>query len=258
MRQAVFFFILPILASCAFMPESWLGLSEGQQEMFSSARSYSILPPPPQLIFTGSQTVYQNNYVLNETASAKVGETVLRVQAFKKDNFVSDEFILERPVTIKIGNDEMKLPAKKYQIFGIFEQGDQTFFVLPKYNHYYFLVDMNGQIQRQFLYEIKGSHKVTLFPDRAMILPESAYMKRAMTYDQEKIPFLDFEVVYDGIKNNRIILFYKDAVPGTDGASGSFDTLGYPADSTMISVAGRLLRIIRADNEQITYIVVKE
>ena len=91
-----------------------------------------------------------------------------------------------------------------------------------------------------------------------MILPESAYMKRAMTYDQEKIPFLDFEVVYDGIKNNRIILFYKDAVPGTDGASGSFDTLGYPADSTMISVAGRLLRIIRADNEQITYIVVKE
>ena len=152
----------------------------------------------------------------------------------------------------------MKLPAKKYQIFGIFEQGDQTFFVLPKYNHYYFLVDMNGQIQRQFLYEIKGSHKVTLFPDRAMILPESAYMKRAMTYDQEKIPFLDFEVVYDGIKNNRIILFYKDAVPGTDGASGSFDTLGYPADSTMISVAGRLLRIIRADNEQITYIVVKE
>ncbi len=258
MRQAFYLFILPVLASCAFIPESWLGVSEAFENMQSSARSYTILPPPAPSVFVGSQTVYQNNYVLNETNSAKVGETVLRVQAFKKDKFVSNELILERPVTIKINGSEMTLPAKKYQIFGIFEQADKTFFVLPKYNHYYFLVDMNGEIQRQFLYEIKDSDKVTLFPDKAAIYPESARMKRVLSFEQSKVPFLDFEVVYDGIKNNRIILFYKDAVPGTNGGSGSFDTLGYPADSTMISVAGRLLRIIRADQEQITYIVVKE
>ena len=68
----------------------------------------------------------------------------------------------------------------------------------------------------------------------------------------------DFEVIYDGIKNNQIVLFYKDSVPGTNGGTGSFDTLSFPADATMISVAGRLIRIIRADREQITYIVVKE
>lgn len=258
MRQAFYFFILPLLASCAFIPEEWTGYSKEFENMRSISRSYTILPPPESTVFTGSQTVYRNNYVLNETASAKVGETVLRVQAFKKDNFVSGELILERPVKIRIGTDEMTLPAKKYQIYGIFEQGDKTYFVLPKFNHYYFLVDMNGVIQRQFLYEIKNSDKTTLFPDRAFLSPETAQMKRRLFSEQESVPFLDFEVVYDGIKNNQIVLFYKDAVPGTNGGSGSFDTLGYPADSTMISVAGRLLRIIRADKEQITYIVVKE
>lgn len=258
MRRTFYFFVLPVLVSCAVIPEEWIGLSQEFENMQSSSRSYTILPPPESTVFIGSQTVYQNNYVLNETASAKVGETVLRVQAFKKDNFVSDELILDRPVKIKIGTDEMTLPAKKYQIFGLFEQGDKTYFVLPKFNHYYFLVDMNGAVQRQFLYEIKNSDKATLFPEKALLFPESARMKRVLSSKQSKVPFLDFEVVYDGIKNNQIVLFYKDAVPGTNGGSGSFDTLGYPADSTMISVAGRLLRIIRADSEQITYIVVKE
>ncbi len=258
MRQAFYFLILPFLAACTFIPEEWLGTSVEFEKMSSSARSYTILPPPPRTVFVGSQTVYQNNYVLNETSSAKVGETVLRVKAFKKDNFVSDELRLEQPVTIKIGSEEMVLPAKKYEIFGIFEQKDKTYFVLPKFDHYYFLVDMNGVLQRQFLYEIKGNDKVTLFPEKASFFPESARLKREMFFEQAKIPFLDFEVVYDGVKNNQIVLFYKDAVPGTNGGSGSFDTLGYPADSTMISVAGRLLRVLRADKEQISYIVVKE
>lgn len=258
MRQAFYFLILPFLASCAFVPDEWLGTSVAVEKMSSSARSYTILPPPPSSVFTGSQTIYQNNYVLNETMSAKVGETVLRVKAFKRDNFVSDELRLEKPVTIKIGHQQMVLPAKKYEIFGIFEQGDKTYFVLPKYKHFYFLVDMDGVLQRQFLYEIKGSDKATMFPEKAQFFPESARMKRELFFEQAKIPFLDFEVVYDGIKNNQIVLFYKDAVPGTDGGSGSFDTLGYPADSTMISVAGRLLRVLRADKEQISYIVVKE
>ena len=70
--------------------------------------------------------------------------------------------------------------------------------------------------------------------------------------------FIDFEVIYDGVKNNQIVLFYKNAVPGTNGNAGSFDTRGYPADSTLISVEGRLLRILHADRDQMTYIVVKE
>ncbi len=258
MHKFFYLIFLPVLTSCAFVPEEWL-FSQSFKEMHSSSMSYKISPPPPQSFFTGSQTVYQNNYVLNETTTVKVGETVLRVQAFKKEDFVSNELILDQPVKVKIGTDSFTLPAKKYPIFGMFKYGGESYFVLQKLNRYYFLVDMDGLLQRMFLYEVKGrGNRVTIFPDRAKLFPETARLKRVSFFRQEKTPFLDFEVIYDGIKNNQIVLFYKNAVPGTDGGSGSFDTLSYPADSTMISVAGRLLRIIRADKEQMTYIVVKE
>ncbi len=61
MRQLFLFFILPVLTSCALVPDSWLGVSEAFENMQSSARSYTILPPPESSVFTGSQTVYRNN-----------------------------------------------------------------------------------------------------------------------------------------------------------------------------------------------------
>ena len=257
MRFLFYFFMLPILASCTFLPEEWIGLSSSFKDMHSPAHSYSILPPPSASVFAGTQTVYQNNYVLNETMSAKVGETMLRVQAFKKENQLTRELYIDRPITIRIGVDEITLPAKKYSVFGMFDLDDEKFFVLPKVGHYYFLVDSKGKIQERFLYDIENSDKVTIFPDKAEISPSSARMKRATLHEQEKLPFLDFDIVYDGIKNDNIILFYKNAVPGTNGESGSFETLAYPKDVTLISVKGMLVRIIRADQEQITYMVVK-
>ncbi len=258
MRQALFVLILPFLASCALVPSEWYEDSQEIREIHGPANSYTILPPPPETVFTGSETVYQNNYVLNETMVARLGEPVLKVRAFKKYNYVSREMILENSATVTVETEKMTLPAKKYPIFGIFEYGDETFYVYPKYKHFYFLTDMHGKFQPLFLYEIKNSDKVTIFREKAKFSPPEVRMKRYSFSRQEKIPFLDFEIIYDGIKNNQIVLFYKDAVPGTDGNAGSFDTLAYPADSTMISLKGRLLRILRADKDQIAYIVVKE
>lgn len=258
MRQALFILILPLLASCALVPSEWYEDSQEIREIHGPAYSYTILPPPPETVLTGTETVYRNNYVLNETLVAKVGEPVLRVQAFKKRNYITREMILEKPVTVMIETEKMTLPAKKYPIFGTFEYGNETFYVYPKYKHIYFLTDMNGIFQPMFLYEIKNSDKVTIFTEKAKFSPSDARMKRYSFSSQEKLPFLDFEIIYDGIKNNQIVLFYKNAVPGTNGGAGSFNTMSYPADSTMISLEGRLIRILHADKEQISFIVLKE
>lgn len=257
MRRALYVLFLPLLMSCSLMPDEWYEDSQGFRNNVKSARSYSILPPP-QEEHLSKETIYQNNYVLNETYVAKIGEPVLRVQAFKKDTFFIPEMMLETPVTAAISTLNVTLPAKKYPIFGIFEKDMETFYVLPKVGPFYFLVNMRGELQRQFLYEMKNSDKVTQFNDSAKFTPSSPKLKMMTRSRQEEVPFLDFEVVYDGIKNNQIVLFYKNSVPGTNGNSGSFETLAYPKDSTMISVEGRLLRILRADNEQISFIVIRD
>ena len=258
MRRVLFLFVLPLLASCALIPDEWYEDSQNVREIAGPVRAYTIMPPPPETIFTGEETVYQTNYVLNETRVAKIGDPVIRVQAFKKQNFMTKDMILEHPVTIKIETEEMTLPAKRYPVFGVFEYGENTYYVLPKYKRYYFLINMRGELQPMFLYEIKGSDKVTIFNDRAKFLPDGARLKRYTYSTTETRPFIDYEILYDGVKNNRIVLFYKNAVPGTNGEVGSFETQSYPADSTMISVSGRLLRILRANRDQMAYIVIKE
>lgn len=258
MRRAFYVLILPFLASCSLIPEEWYEDSQEIREISMPAYSYTIFPPPPETIFSGSETVYQNNYVLNETRVAKVGETVLRVRAFTKDNYITREMVLEKPVKVTVDTDEMTLPAKKYPIYGTFERGSETYFVLPKYNHYYFLTSMTGELQPFYLYEIKNSDKVTIFPDKAKFSPYGARLKREATYFQPELPFLDFEIIYDGIKNNQLTFFYKNSVPSSNGNAGSFDTMAYPADSTMISMEGRLLRVLRADRDQIVFVVIKD
>lgn len=258
MRRAFYVLILPLLASCSLVPADWYEDSQGMYEVNMPAYSYTILPPPPETIFTGSERISQNNYVLNVNRMARVGETVLRVKDFKQDNYIVREMMLEKPVEVRVDATEMELPAKKYPIFGTFERDGETFFVLPKFNHIYFLTNMHGELQPFYLYEIKGSDKVTIFPYKATYTPYGARLKRVSTHIKPRLPYLDFEVIYDGIKNNQLTFFYKNSVPSSNGNSGSFDTLAYPADSTMISIEGRLIRILRADKDQISFVVVKD
>lgn len=257
MRRLFYLLVLPVLASCAVIPDEWIGGSKYETDMSDLSRSYTIFPPPPETVFTGSETVYQRNYVLNERMTARVGETVLRVQAFRKENFVSHKMRLDKAVNVKTAFEKFTMPAGEYPVYGSFEMNNETFFVLPERKHVYILVNMSGELQPRFLYAMKNSDKVSVFPDKAEFTPANVRMKRAAFSNQAKIPFMDFEVVYDGIKNNQIVLFHKDSVPGTDGAAGSFETYVYPADATMISVDGALLRIIRADKEKLEFIVIK-
>ena len=257
MRLALSVLIIPLLAACVFVPDGVYGDSHGMSDLRLPSVSYKLQPPPPAKIFTGSETVYLNNYELNETMVAKVGDTVLRVQAFRQDNYINQAFLLEKPVTVTVKREKMHFPAKKYSIVGTFERDGETFYALPKIKRFYFLVNSYGEFQPLFLYEKRNSKDVSIFPDKAKFEP-SARLKRLTSFERPKLPFSDFEVVYQGIKDNQIVMFFKNAIPGTNGGAGGFDTISYPIDSTMISIEGRLLRILQATEEQLVFIVVRD
>ena len=247
-----------LLASCAVIPNEWYEDSKGFRDIELSSTTYQLLPPPPPNLWTSSEVFYQNNFVLNENMTAKVGEIVLRVKAFRQDNYLNQYFRLDKEVTATVKQAKIKMPPGKYTIVGRFEHDGETFYVMPPLQHHYFLVNASGELQPMFLYGIRDSEKVSVFSDKARFSPASVKMHRVKSFERPQLPFLDFEVIYEGIKDNQIVLFYKDAIPGTEGGAGSFDTLFYPVDSTMISVEGRLLRILQATKEQLVYVVVKE
>ena len=68
MKQALYVLILPLLASCALVPDEWYDDSLSSREISGPVRSYSILPPPPETVFDGSI-----NYTLTATLAHKNG-----------------------------------------------------------------------------------------------------------------------------------------------------------------------------------------
>lgn len=257
MRRVFYFSLILVLNGCIFMPDLVEGRIIDQKRLYEAGVPLSIQPPPPDDIFTGTETVYQRNYVLNERMIARVGEPVMRVKAFRKQNFVKSEMILENEVTVTSVFENFTLKPKAYPIFGMIELERVPYFVLEPIKNVHLMVDMSGVLQTSLLYDIRDSDKVQLLTDKVKFEPKNPYLVRQKISRESKLPFTDYEVVYDGIKDNQISLFHKYAVPGTKGEKGSFDTYTYPADSTMISVEGALIRIIRADPEQIEYIVMK-
>ncbi len=257
MLKPICLFVLLMMGGCMFIPDPLYGEIREQTRWRSTGVEYDLAPPPPETVFTGTETVYQRNYVLNERQVAKVGEPVLRVQAFKRYNYVNAKMMLEKAVDITADREKFSLPAGEYPIFGIIELERVPYYVFPSKKRIHLMSDMNGVVQTSVLYDVRNSDKVRLLTDRIRFVPANPSMTRVVTSQEEKLPFMDFEVVYDGIRNNEIRLFHKYAVPGTNGEKGAFDTYTYPADATMISVEGTLIRIIRADNEQIEFIVLK-
>ena len=260
MIKSVFAFIaLPFaLSSCVLVPDSWFNDASNEKLFDSSAaRSYTIMPPPPETIFNGTETVYQRNYILNKRMIAHVGDPVLRIQAFTKQNYVKSKMMLEEPVDFQTAFEHIKMPAREYPIFGMFELDGESYFVLPPQGNIYLLADMSGVIQQRFLHQIRDSEKVSVFREKGKLTPKRPRLKRISESFENKTPFVDYEVLYDGIKNNQITFFFKHAVPGTNGEQGSFESLAYPKDATFISLAGAQIRIIRADKEKLEFIVLK-
>lgn len=260
MIKSVFAFtVLPlVLSACILVPDSWFN-DASNEKLFDSApaRSYTIMPPPPETIFNGTETVYQRNYILNKRMIAHVGDPVLRIQAFTKQNYVKSKMMLEEPVDFQTAFEHIKMPAREYPIFGMFELDGESYFVLPPQGNIYLLADMSGVIQQRFLHQIRDSEKVSVFREKGKLTPKRPRLKRISESFENKTPFVDYEVLYDGIKNNQITFFFKRAVPGTNGEQGSFESLAYPKDATFISLAGAQIRIIRADKEKLEFIVLK-
>lgn len=243
------------VSACAFVPTSLYNNSERNQNMDEENRAYAILPPPPREVSAGQERVYRYNYVLNEQRIARIGDTVLRVQGFQKHKWLHSKMVLDQKAEIRIEGQTIVLSPGEYPIYGVIESDKESFFLLPSRGNLFPMVDMSGVLQNRFMYRVNGEAKASSLRGRAKLTPRQVRFKRATTKREDSLPFTDYEVVYDGIKNDMISLFVKDNVPGSNGEQGSFGTLAFPKDATMISVRGALIRVVRADREKLDFIV---
>ncbi len=259
LKSFLVFGALALTAGCVLFPD--YGTQTKEQAAFvASAKEYALQPPPPATVFTGTETTYQKNYKLNERMVVKNGESMIRIQAFKQHNYIHSKMLLEKGFELKTKLDEFEIKSGEYPILGMLDYQGETFYVFAINSKMRFVTNLEGAVQPFVLYHSPDSanDKVSFIPEIVTVSPKNAVLTRVTSFRENAIPSTDYEIMYDGIKNDKISLFYKYSVPGTNGGKGSFDTYTYPLNTTMISLKGVLFRVLRADNEQIEMIPLKD
>ena len=246
------------LSGCAFIPDFYSNISR-ERNTFKSMKTYTI-SPYIETVHLGERKVYYKNYELNQRYYASTGEPVIRVQTYTLDETERNQVSLNEDVTVKVGIEEFTIPKKTYSIKGVVNIDGKEYYVLDGHKKYFALLDKNFRLQNRMLYENGGwfETKYILLNERLFFLPAAPVFKQKVDVSSTKRLVDDYEIVYDGIKEDQLAFFYKKSVLGTDGYAGSYDTLFYPKESTMINLAGVMMQIIRADKDRIEYRFLKE
>lgn len=257
-KPSLAFGLLFWASGCVLMPNP--SIETFDQALYSqSTKEYDLMPPPPATVFIGSETIYQKNYKINERMVINNGESMIRVKGYRKHNYVHAKMLLEKELTLKTKIETFKIEPKEYPMYGVLDLRGERFFVFLINAKLRFITNLDGVVQPLLLYHPLNTpeNRVTVLPDPVSVSPSDAYLTRVMSFREEKLPSTDYEIIYEGIKDNKITLFYKYAVPGTDGGKGSFDTYTYPLNTTMISLKGTLFRVLHANNEKIELLPVQ-
>lgn len=243
------------VSACVFVPTSLYNNSTPNRDLDESNRSYAVLPAPPSEVPGGKEDVFRYNFVLNEQRSVRPGEAVLRVQAFKKYETLLSQMRLDEKAEIQTETRKIVLSPGVYPIYGIIETEGEPYYLLAPRGSLFPVIDMSGVLQNRMMDRLGSTSAVSFLPERVKLTPKNVRLKRVVQKRENSLPFTDYEIVYDGIKNNMMAFFAKYSVPGTNGEQGHFETLTYPKDATTISLRGGLIRIIRADREKLDYVV---
>lgn len=242
-----------LLTGCIFIPDG-----TEDSHLSNKMDSFNLNPPPPATQATAPTPILDKNYELNAHHSADFGETVLRVIGYYQRNFIHGSLETAEKITFTSNFDSFSIPVGQHPILGTVTIKNETFYVIGPFNKKYVLLDKSFYVQKDVLFKGGNDSRYSLLKNYTKISPRGASLKRVYSSTMDTVPFVDFEVKYDGVKNNQISFFVKDAVPGSDGRAGSFDTVSYPADSTLIMIRGTKIRVIRADAKKFDYIVIED
>ena len=260
MKKAVFVPIFAILTACALIPD-YFSERPPERNPLKASQTYTLTPYQYEpTIYLGEKIVEQKNYELNRREYVRTGESVIRVKSFRQRAYKHffNEFMLKHDVTLTFGIENFKIPAGIRHIQGVIDLDGETYYVLDSTDRYHMLMTPDFYLSNLAVYE-KSAGVFTKLYEKIVFTPSGkTYLPQKTDETSDSTPLDDYEIVYDGVKDNKLTFFYKRSIIGSNGNAGSFETLTYPADSATINLMGILVQIIRADGDHIEYIMLKK
>ncbi len=222
--------------------------------LVNSIRGYTIHDFSDD-VYKDTETIRESEVIMNKALTARKGEAILSDKFFDKSVYEKTIFMPNVSGTLQ-GAFTFKLDARKTYDIDKWVKIDGVKYYLLQNNigNSYFLFDDDGNF-----YEHEGIDKdgtLQVMSETFMRYPSNLKMNKIVqTRDEISNVHNGYEVKYGGIQLDRIWFDYL-TYDGND-SSGNFKKISFPNKPGLITINGKGFRIINADNDKITYMVLK-
>lgn len=226
-----------------------------RKSIVNYARGYSIHDFNSE-VYKGTDDIRENEVVMNKALTVRKGEAVLSDKLYNKASYEHTAFMPSESGSLQNLVFSLNLDARKtYEVsYWVNIKGTKYYLLNSDLDGYFYLFDDDGNF-----YNYGGLDKdgiLQIMPEEVMVYPSNLKMNKIIkSRDEISNVRNGYEVKYTGEHLGRIWFDYM-AYDGSDVA-GKFERISFPNQPGLITVNGKGLRVIKADDNSITYMILK-
>ncbi|MBE6443352.1 MAG: hypothetical protein E7020_01635 [Alphaproteobacteria bacterium] len=208
--------------------------------------------------FIASQALREHDYTLNKAITVQKGDAILSDKTFNKDTYRTWIYRPNKKGAINNHAFPMKLDNKKeYDVVGWSKVDGVRYSLLDSgLDDYVFLFDEHGNFYNKAGKIDDGVLKI--LDEEIFVYPSDVKMQTiAKMRDEVSNIKNGYEVKYGGVKLDRIWFDYMDYDQDYN-SGGEFEKISFPNKPGLIMLNGKGLRVLKADKDTITYMVLTD
>ena len=244
-----------VLSGCIYAGDN--DFFSPRKDFFTAINGYLIEWASSEPKLAKTEIVEENNFKLNESMTAFRGYTVLNSKIYHKDTYAE---MLLRPNHDGVMHSvsvPMEFSANKnYDVRGFVTIDGADYRLIDSgLKGFYILIDRDGAFYQK-IGQAKGNYLV-LLDTKYYITPDDLRMVEVVnTNSTQTKPRKGFDLKFDGVNANRIWFTYLDYSNDKDN-KGFFENISFPLNAGVIEINGIGFRVLRADNDRLDYIILK-
>lgn len=254
MKKYITFFALVIVLSGCVRAGNF-DLLPFRKSIVNSVRGYSINDFDSEE-YKGTSDVRENEVTMNKAITVKKGEALLSDKLYSRSSYERTAFMPNTSGSLQNMLFNLNLNERKvYDVNHWVKIDGKKYYLLDSgLDGYFCLFDDDGNFYPKGGFDKDGV--LQIMPEDIMLYPSNIKMNKIIkSRDEVSNVRNGYELKYAGVKLDRIWFDYL-TYDGSD-VSGNFERINFPNQPGLITVNGKGLRVIKADDNNITFMILK-
>lgn len=248
-------FIL-LLTGCVYAGE--IDVLPSRKGFFERLNSYSVERFNDQQEFVKTEHLNDKNYKLNQSMTAFRGYTVVNNKTYRRDWYQQNFVKPNRSGSLSSGGiSQAYQKDEKQRVLGTVTIDGIEWRIIPgEDDEFVYMIDKDGKFNNR-AGKLDGSRLILLDTEYEVLPDDLQMIDVAATSSMQTKPVLGFDVKYEGVKLDRIWFTYFDYA-SANGGKGTFEEISFPNKPGLIEINGIGIRVLKADNERLDYMVIRD